>query len=91
MRAELDGTEGPAADDETPASEPTVDDVGGLSLALLGRLQSRVDATADERKARVSQLESLGGEADKLRAMLGYPATSGTPTDISRAAGHEYK
>ena len=86
-RAELDGSEGPAADAPAPPAEPTEDAPNGLSLALLGRLQARVDAAMDERASRVKQLEALQGEAAGLRKTLGYPAESAVhPEPLSRAA-----
>ena len=87
VRAELDGEEGPAPNAPAFSVEPSCDEAGGLSLALLGRLQGCVDVLMDEKAARVVMLQELHAEADALRDTLGYPTEeAASPYNISRAA-----
>lgn len=87
VRMELDGEEGPAPDFVAPPTEPSFNEAGGLSLALLGRLQAQVDAANDEKASRLALLGKATHEADTLRKVLGYAAEAAeSPPDVSRAA-----
>ena len=87
-RAELDGEDGPNADDEARRSSivPDATAAGGLSLATLGRLQVKIDGFADEKAARLAKLKELKERAASLRMMLGYPAESSDTSSVTRKA-----
>ena len=95
IRAELDGDGGHEAGEETPApkKEPDVDAPGGLTLALLGRLQARLDGVNDERSTRVAAVEAVHKKIEALRA-IGIVLTASeqeagkgeVPRSIDRAA-----
>ena len=75
MRAELDGA---SAAPTATSIEPAIDAEGGLSLTLMGRLQTALDAVSAERATRVEKATALRVESEALRAELGYPAASET-------------
>ena len=90
MRAELDGAEGPAPEEEASCRAsivPEVDEAGGLSLATLGRLQTKIDAANDEKAKRAEALCKMREQMEVLRATLGYPAEKMDAADaaVSRA------
>ena len=77
VRAELDGDDGEAreaAERRTSAPLPAADAKGGLTEALIGRLQRRLDDTNDERAKRVAAIEAKRAEVGELHRLLDYPA-----------------
>ena len=81
MRAELDGGDppGPAAVD------PTTDQAGGLSLALLGRRQAQLDSVRDEKDARIKQISAVRVEVTELQVVLGYTVDGANASITSEA------
>lgn len=82
-RAELDGDAGPPEDAPPAPPEPATDEAGGLSMALLGRLQARIDGAMDERAARVEQMGKLRSDAERARTLLGYPKPEEPPSSYA--------
>lgn len=74
--AELDGEDGEARERRNSAPLPAADVAGGLTEALIGRLQRRLDDTNDEHSKRVATIEALRAQAAELRTMMGYPMLS---------------
>lgn len=81
VRLELDGDAADVRSSSSP-SEPEAGSAGGLTLALLGRLQARLDSVNDERKERVANVEAVRTKCSELRRMLGY-------TNEEAAAGEQ--